>query len=78
MPILNGDEATKKLREADYTGPIIAITAHTNIHDRQTCINTGYDDYTTKPVNPNRLIDLVAHYASKQNQKELTKDTVFV
>lgn len=78
MPILNGNEATKRLRDADYTGPIIAITAHTNSHDRQTCIDAGCDDYTTKPVNPNRLIDLVAHYALKQKQNELLEDTVIV
>ncbi|WP_197993002.1 response regulator [Gimesia aquarii] len=78
MPVLNGNEATKKLRESGYTGAIIAITAHTSSHDRQTCLDAGCDDYTTKPVNPNRLIDLVAHYASKRKRKELTEDTVIV
>lgn len=78
MPILNGNEATKKLREANYTRPIIAITAHTSSHDRQTCIDAGCDDYTPKPIDPNRLIDLVAHYTTKQKQKELIEDTVIV
>lgn len=68
MPVLNGYEATKRLREADYTGPIIAITAFTGDHFQKKCIKAGCNDYLAKPVDPHRLIDLVAQYSTELSQ----------
>jgi CheY-like chemotaxis protein len=58
LPIIDGWNATKQLKENQETKsiPIIALTAHAMIGDREKALACGCDDYETKPIEFKRLL----------------------
>lgn len=62
MPVIDGQTATRHLRQAGFQGPIIAVTAEASERERLTCLDTGMDDFLTKPVAPAKLVDTVAKW----------------
>lgn len=64
MPVMDGYQATSKLRESGYGGPIIALTAHALKEERDRCLKAGYSEHMTKPVDRKLLIKQVAHFAT--------------
>jgi len=63
MPIMDGYEATEKLRSLGWKGVIIAITAHAMSSDRDRCMKSGCDEYLTKPIDKDALIQAVQNLA---------------
>ncbi|MBW8016617.1 MAG: PAS domain S-box protein [Planctomycetes bacterium] len=62
MPEYNGFEATGILRQNGVKIPIIALTAHAMEGDRQMCIEAGCNDYLSKPVERDKLLDILGDY----------------
>ncbi len=61
LPLLDGWEATRQLKAAAATGsiPVIALTAHAMAGDREKAIEAGCDEYETKPVEFQRLLEKI-------------------
>lgn len=60
MPVMDGYVATTSLRNVEYAGPIIALTAHATKLDRDKCIAAGCSEYHSKPIDRERLVALIA------------------
>lgn len=59
MPILDGYLATKKLREAGYKKPIVALTAHAMSDEKERCFAVGCNEYLSKPIDREKLINTI-------------------
>jgi ABC-type amino acid transport substrate-binding protein/CheY-like chemotaxis protein/nitrogen-specific signal transduction histidine kinase/HPt (histidine-containing phosphotransfer) domain-containing protein len=67
MPELDGYEATRLIREEPrfQTLPIIAMTAHAMKGDEQKCLDAGMDGYVSKPINQQRLFQVLAKHVAQ-------------
>jgi signal transduction histidine kinase len=62
MPVMNGLDATRKIKALRPNLPIIAQTAYAMDGDRENSIEAGCDDYISKPINLKLFIELIAKY----------------
>ena len=75
MPVMDGWEATRVIRELEALGrlprgtrshlPILAVTANAMEGDREKCLAAGMDEYLTKPIKPQRLLEAITEQLKK-------------
>lgn len=73
MPVMDGYEATRKIRATEGAGrrvPIIAMTAHVALGDIERCKASGMDDYLSKPLKPQEIFDKLEYWISRSDQGE--------
>ena len=68
LPVIDGWEATRQIKAnpATQSIPVIALTAHAMAGDEQKALEAGCDDYDTKPVNLNSLLDKIESLLGKR------------
>jgi CheY-like chemotaxis protein len=70
MPVLNGWEATRRLKSDPNTRdiPIIALSAHALAGEREKAIAAGADEFDTKPIEFDRLVATVRRIVARREQ----------
>ena len=66
MPEMSGTEATKIIREKKNNTPIIALTANAFESDRKLCLDSGMNDFSTKPFKRKEIHELIQKYTTKE------------
>ncbi len=87
MPEMDGFDATRAIRQHEQNGtlsreqngrvPIVALTANAIKGDRERCLEAGMDDYATKPLDPDRLVQVIQTHlrANRGPQEDLSPPT---
>jgi two-component system, sensor histidine kinase and response regulator len=72
MPEMDGYQATTRIRSDARFGewPIIAMTAHATVEERQKCLAAGMNDHITKPIDPTALYETLRRYYRKGAPEE--------
>lgn len=69
LPIMDGLEATRHVKANPATAsiPIIALTAHALVQDREKALQAGCDDFDTKPIELPRLLEKIKELLAAQS-----------
>jgi two-component system cell cycle response regulator DivK len=61
LPVMNGWDATRQLKSAPETRdiPVVALTSHAMVGEREKALAAGCDDFDTKPVELPRLLEKI-------------------
>lgn len=69
MPVMDGYTMTRKVREAGYGGPVLALSAHAMKSDREKSLQAGCNDHITKPVKKKQLLAACKKWLSEKPDK---------
>ncbi|KAL1844182.1 hypothetical protein VTJ49DRAFT_3838 [Mycothermus thermophilus] len=74
MPIMDGKQATREIRDAGILVPIVAMTAYALKGDQERCLEHGMNDYIAKPVDKKRLIRVLGKWLLRMTDYRKTFD----
>jgi len=73
MPGMDGIEAVKIIRDMGYRYPIVALTANATIGASQIFLNNGFQDFISKPTDPDNLNKCLINYIYNKQPEEVIK-----
>lgn len=73
MPVLDGYGAIKKIRSYDTSTPVVALTAHALKTEREHCLQAGFNEHVTKPLNKQKLMSLISQLVSQRKSNLMSK-----
>lgn len=67
LPGIDGIEATRRIRDSEADGkiPIIAMTSHAMLGDRERIMNSGFNGYFEKPIDPLTVVEKIHEILEK-------------
>lgn len=65
MPVMDGLEATARIKALHPTLPVVALTANAFDSDRQLAIKAGCDDFLSKPISSEKCLATIAKFIGK-------------
>jgi len=74
MPIMDGYEATKRIREMDKEVPILALTASVRVGQKNRAMRVGMNDFLIKPLTPTDLYSKISRFISDQDITEMAEE----
>ena len=78
MPIMDGLEATKRLRQMGFTGPVIALTANAMEADLEEALAAGCNEFLTKPVSRNKFNQTITRLLSGATTDHVPDETPII
>ncbi|MFC1857027.1 response regulator [Thermodesulfobacteriota bacterium] len=76
MPVMDGVTAMREIRKSELENrniPVIALSAHDEPESRQKCLEAGFTDYLTKPVDKKRLLNTLLRCFDKETDHKIFK-----
>jgi two-component system, sensor histidine kinase and response regulator len=76
MPIMDGLEATQRIRESNNPIPIIAMTANVFKEDQEDCMRAGMNDFVSKPIDPYDFLNVILKWLPENPARTNVENTL--